>query len=868
MKLSGFLCGLMLLLWIAVPAGAQQPGAAATLRGRVLDPQGQGVGARVRVVQVSTGLERESRSDPAGHFALTNIPPGDIDLIVTAQGFAERRINGVRLEVGRAAEVDVMLQVSGIQETVTVAGDAGTVDVLGSVVGSVISAREIETLPLNGRNFLELAFLTPGSAPAPNFDPTKAQSVLFSSAGQAGRGGNITDRRHGQQRRRGRRSVAEHLAGRRAGIPRCHEPVLRRARPVGRVGDQRRHTIRRRHAARIRGRCSSATRAGRRFPRRWTTRDRRSAVRSPADVGNARRPAQPSAESFGFGALEVRNQDGGVLVGIRDTQRGPSGVRSRRAARRSAGNGPPRLARWRHRRRDDPLFGAARGRHQRQHAGSRDRHGIAAAGVRQRHSRRARARGHGVVSPRAVNVTEHQLQRLRQLRSRRSSRAFSTPSRASRPGRRSASRRARRRSDGSSPTRYSLVRGTHQWKFGGAAAADRRAVRSRCVPRRPRRAGRGLPGVRPQRRRPGERRRPAVCGHAAQRKAGQDLVIPDADNVHVAGFVQDDWRVHPRLSLNLGLRYEIDTRREQHQPRRRVESDRRCHSSTEPRQRDTNNLGPRIGFNWSTADARHERARRLRALLRPGRRCRFSRSNVGSTAARCRSRCAPATCSSSMTSPARSRRSRRRCRIRSPASSCRAPARRASTSSTRTCRTPRSSSSRSAWSGSSAPRHVVRVDCLHNHGNGLHHRPDRRHRLQPRRRRSRPRRQSRIEREDQLRRAAGRGRAALFADAIGFRAAYTLVGGEQLRQRRSDSVRQRADRSQRSRARVRSGHQRSAAPAGAVGQSSISAPDSSSRACGRMASGVPMDILMPSGQSRIPTIQRNAGGREFTRRPS
>ena len=122
--------------------------------------------ARVRVVQVSTGLERETQSDANGHFAFTTIPPGDIDIIVSAPGFAERRIRGVRLEVGQAAEVEIALQVSAVQEQVTVAGDAGTVNVLNSVLGSVISAREIESLPLNGRNFLELAYLTPGSAPA------------------------------------------------------------------------------------------------------------------------------------------------------------------------------------------------------------------------------------------------------------------------------------------------------------------------------------------------------------------------------------------------------------------------------------------------------------------------------------------------------------------------------------------------------------------------------------------------------------------------------------------------------------------------------------------------------------------------------
>jgi hypothetical protein len=86
-------------------------------------------------------------------------------------------------------------------------------------------------------------------------------------------------------------------------------------------------------------------------------------------------------------------------------------------------------------------------------------------------------------------------------------------------------------------------------------------------------------------------------------KPNQSLVIPDADNVHVAGYVQDDWRVHPRLTLNLGLRYEVDTD---------VNNISRVNELnpivapfvTGTRQRDLNNLGPRVGFNWSAPDAR------------------------------------------------------------------------------------------------------------------------------------------------------------------------------------------------------------------------------------------------------------------------
>jgi len=80
-------------------------------------------------------------------------------------------------------------------------------------------------------------------------------------------------------------------------------------------------------------------------------------------------------------------------------------------------------------------------------------------------------------------------------------------------------------------------------------------------------------------------------------------VIPDANNVHLAGYAQDDWRVGPRLTLNLGLRYEIDTD---------VNNISRVNELnpivapfvTSARHRDTNNWGPRLGFNWAAPDAR------------------------------------------------------------------------------------------------------------------------------------------------------------------------------------------------------------------------------------------------------------------------
>ena len=221
-----------------------------------------------------------------------------------------------------------------------------------------------------------------------------------------------------------------------------------------------------------------------------------------------------------------------------------------------------------------------------------------------------------VISPRAVNEAERQLQRLRQ-------RDFAgrTGVQLTFPSLQAGS--SFRVPQGTTQKRWqfsdalSLVAGRHQWKVGGQvqrvdADFDLGVFRDGRIE---------LVEDFPAFDRNGDGRVNdddllfAVTLRSG--KPDQDLVIPDADNVHLAGYVQDDWRVHPRLSLNLGVRYEIDTD---------VNNISRVDELNPivvpfvklPRQRDTNNWAPRVGFNWSTTDARTERSRRLRHLLRPG----------------------------------------------------------------------------------------------------------------------------------------------------------------------------------------------------------------------------------------------------------
>jgi hypothetical protein len=166
---------------------------AAGISGAVTDQQNAAVvGADVTVKNKATGQAHRTKTGGDGVYRLQNLPPATYEVRVEARGFAAAVVNNVEARVGEVPTVNLSLRVSTAAETVVIsASDAIGVDTSTSQVSSSISDRTLTNLPLNGRNFLDLAFLLPGNRPAPNFDPTKTTTIEVSSAGQLGRGGNI-----------------------------------------------------------------------------------------------------------------------------------------------------------------------------------------------------------------------------------------------------------------------------------------------------------------------------------------------------------------------------------------------------------------------------------------------------------------------------------------------------------------------------------------------------------------------------------------------------------------------------------------------------------------------------------------------------
>src|SRR5262245_5249194 len=139
---------------------------AAHLSGIVRDPNGAVVGgADVVTRNLATDQTRESRTDDQGRYAFPNLGIGRYEVLVSHSGFKKTQTT-VELTVGQEAALDFMLEPGGITETVIVDGGGAqqlTPDTLTSTLGQLVNRKQVENLPLNGRDFSQLVLLQPGT---------------------------------------------------------------------------------------------------------------------------------------------------------------------------------------------------------------------------------------------------------------------------------------------------------------------------------------------------------------------------------------------------------------------------------------------------------------------------------------------------------------------------------------------------------------------------------------------------------------------------------------------------------------------------------------------------------------------------------
>jgi hypothetical protein len=593
------------LVWAIAWAGqASGQSPAGTLRGSVRNERGSPVaGAVVEVETRGTGLTRRVTTDADGSFVVLNVPPATVDVTVTASGFGEARRDGVRVEVGQTASLVVELPVERVRETVVVGGDVGivAVDTSRSVVDAVIPAQLIESLPLNGRNFLELALLVPGNAPAPNFDPTKSNTVTISSAGQLGRGGNVMvdgadnndDVVGGPLQNVTQEAVQEFQIA-----------TNRFTAETGRSASSAINIVTRSGSDQLRGSTSLFLR-----DRRWqglpATYDRGFGDQPPFDrqqLAAAVGGPLVRGQAFWFGAAEYRNQDGAVLVGERDL--------AARTIRRTFAPAPlddvlgSARVDWRPAGSDGFVLRYAGEAADDIAASTLDR---AIGSALQRQSSRNRYGSFvgtwtRTWSPTLLNVASASFSSFRNqidpvavgpqwtFPSLQDGSSFRVP-------------------QGTRQKRFQLtdtvtmVTGAHTLRAGGEwqrvdADFDLGVFRQGRLEFVEDFAGFDHNGD--------GRADDGDLLFAVTLRSGkpdQSLLIPDADNHYLSGFLQDDWRLRPDLTLNAGLRYEVDT------DVKNIQRAGEINPLVQPflhgeRRRDMNNLGPRVGFNWAPGEGR------------------------------------------------------------------------------------------------------------------------------------------------------------------------------------------------------------------------------------------------------------------------
>jgi Carboxypeptidase regulatory-like domain len=143
--------------------------ATGSFSGTVSDKTGSVLpGADVKATVQGTGISRESKTDESGHYLMPLLPIGDYTIRVESQGFGPVEQKDVRLQVDEHHELNFTLTPASVTSTVEVSASEVAVQTTNPTLGQVITSEQVAQLPLNGRDFVQLATLTPGTTQETN----------------------------------------------------------------------------------------------------------------------------------------------------------------------------------------------------------------------------------------------------------------------------------------------------------------------------------------------------------------------------------------------------------------------------------------------------------------------------------------------------------------------------------------------------------------------------------------------------------------------------------------------------------------------------------------------------------------------------
>ncbi|MBZ5703653.1 MAG: carboxypeptidase-like regulatory domain-containing protein [Acidobacteriia bacterium] len=190
-KLAALAAAFVFVLMFALagsPSSTHAQGVTATLSGRILDASGGSVAkAAVSIVNTATGFTRSVQSSDAGEYFIPALPAGEYSVSVEYAGFRKQTKN-ITLQVGQTAELDFSLSPGEVTQKVEVEATSELAEPTRTQVSTVITERQIVNLPVNGREFINFALLSPavtiGDTTAGNTDVIVEPVTKLSFAGQ------------------------------------------------------------------------------------------------------------------------------------------------------------------------------------------------------------------------------------------------------------------------------------------------------------------------------------------------------------------------------------------------------------------------------------------------------------------------------------------------------------------------------------------------------------------------------------------------------------------------------------------------------------------------------------------------------------